>query len=159
MAIWQLRFENNVRTQHFVLCKFGVTRARCPHSGIKVFAMMSFAAKPSFNVMFRVPLGCCSSHGATCCESNSATWRDMARASTTKHNSGCYKAQTAGNFLSLQIPCQCYCRHIRLQLYYDQYTTTTTTIVLLLPLLTLLTTYRESREPLDLEGSLAYSLA
>ena len=24
----------------------------------------------------------------------------MARASTTKHNSGCYKAQTAGNFLS-----------------------------------------------------------
>ena len=73
-----------------------------------------------------VPLGCCSSHGATCCESNSATWRDMARASTTKHNSGCYKAQTAGNFLSLQIPCQCYCRHIRLQLYYDQYTTTTT---------------------------------
>ena len=24
----------------------------------------------------------------------------MVRASTTKHNSGCYKAQTAGNFLS-----------------------------------------------------------
>ena len=70
-----------------------------------------------------VPLGCCSSHGATCCESNSATWRDMARASTMKHNSGCYKAQTAGNFLSCKYHANATIAGTSDYNYYDHYTT------------------------------------